>query len=69
MSRRRPSYYGKALSPVIPNNAALMERAMLHKIAAGEVSEGIALARRYEQISPGHHLGVTRAGDRCDPLE
>ena len=41
-----------------PKNAAVMERAMLHQIAAGNVSEGVALARRYEEIQPGHHLGV-----------
>ena len=40
------------------DNAALMERAMIHQIAAGKVPDGIALARRYEAIEPGHHLGV-----------
>lgn len=39
-------------------NEALIERAMLHQIAAGNVEEGIALARRYEDVQPGHHLGV-----------
>ncbi len=50
-------YYSKALTRD-PGNAEVMERAMLHKIAAGTLSEGVALARRYEDISPGHHLGV-----------
>lgn len=39
-------------------NQAIMERAMIHQIAAGDVSEGIALARRFEEVQPGHHLGV-----------
>ena len=40
------------------NNEALMERAMIHQIAAGKVPDGIALARRYEELQPGHHLGA-----------
>ena len=40
------------------DNGALMERAMIHQIAAGKVPDGIALARRYEALQPGHHLGV-----------
>ena len=40
------------------DNALVMERAMMNQIAAGNVSEGIALARRYEALQPGHHLGV-----------
>lgn len=39
-------------------NQAIMERAMIHQIAAGNVGEGIALARRFEEVQPGHHLGV-----------
>ena len=31
---------------------------MIHQIAAGLVPDGIALARRYEEVKPGHHLGV-----------
>jgi tetratricopeptide (TPR) repeat protein len=51
------TYFGKALARD-PGNTTIMERAMLHKIAAGDISEGIAIARRFEEISPGHHLGV-----------
>ena len=40
------------------DNSALMERAMIHQIAAGHVPDGIALARRYDAIEPDHHLGV-----------
>ena len=50
-------YYAKALSRDA-DNPALLERAMIHKIAAGAMGEGIALARRLEEIEPGHHLGV-----------
>ncbi|MGD1924515.1 MAG: tetratricopeptide repeat protein [Paracoccaceae bacterium] len=39
-------------------NDVIMERTMIHQIAAGLVPDGIALARRYETIKPGHHLGV-----------
>ncbi|MEM7211287.1 MAG: tetratricopeptide repeat protein [Pseudomonadota bacterium] len=41
-----------------PQNDGVMERAMIHQIAAGLVPDGIALARRYEELKPGHHLGV-----------
>ena len=41
-----------------PQNENVMERAMIHQIAAGLVPDGIALARRYEELKPGHHLGV-----------
>ena len=39
-------------------NKEVMERAMINQIAAGNVAEGIALARRYDALEPGHHLGV-----------
>lgn len=39
-------------------NTALLESAMTHQIAAGNVAQGIELARRLEQAEPGHHLGV-----------
>ena len=39
-------------------NVVLLERAMMHQIAAGRVSEGITLAKRLEASQPGHHLGV-----------
>ncbi|MEM7057239.1 MAG: tetratricopeptide repeat protein [Pseudomonadota bacterium] len=41
-----------------PDNERVMERAMINQIAAGEVADGIALARRYEAVQPGHNLGV-----------
>lgn len=47
-----------------PNNVVVMERAMVNQIAAGNVAEGVALARRFEDLRPGHHLGVLAlAGD------
>ena len=39
-------------------NLALLERAMTHQIAAGNVPQGIELARQLETVEPGHHLGV-----------
>ncbi|MEM1161740.1 MAG: tetratricopeptide repeat protein, partial [Pseudomonadota bacterium] len=39
-------------------NTAVLERAMINQIAAGNVAEGIALARRLQAVQPGHHLGV-----------
>ncbi|MFK7943208.1 MAG: hypothetical protein AB8B85_09885, partial [Paracoccaceae bacterium] len=39
-------------------NTVLLERAMLNQLAAGNIGEGIALARRQEVLNPGHHLGV-----------
>ena len=39
-------------------NLHVMERAMLNQIAAGNVSEGIALARRLQDVQPGHHVGA-----------
>ncbi|HLS19626.1 MAG TPA: tetratricopeptide repeat protein, partial [Paracoccaceae bacterium] len=49
--------FGDALSHD-PDNLALLERAMTHQIAAGNVPRGIELAARMEEIKPGHHLGV-----------
>ena len=39
-------------------NLAVMERAMMHQIGAGNVAEGVALARRFQAQRPNHHLGV-----------
>ena len=50
-------YYSRTLARD-GQNAVVMERAMLHQIASGNVGEGIALARRYQELSPGHHLAV-----------
>ncbi|MEM7190455.1 MAG: tetratricopeptide repeat protein [Pseudomonadota bacterium] len=41
-----------------PENAEVLERAMINQIAAGKVAEGIALARRLQAFQPDHHLGV-----------
>ncbi len=41
-------------------NQALLERALIHQIAAGSISEGIALARRLEG-------GITSASSRSPP--
>jgi len=38
------------------DNTELMRRAMLHQVAAGRISQAMALARRLEQIEPGTHL-------------
>jgi tetratricopeptide (TPR) repeat protein len=40
------------------DNLELLESAMMHQIAAGNVPQGIELAKRLEQEEPGHHLGV-----------
>ena len=50
-------YYARALARDADNKAVL-ERAMTNHIAAGNLGDGIALARRYQEIEPGHHLGV-----------
>jgi tetratricopeptide (TPR) repeat protein len=50
-------FYTKALARD-GDNATLLERAMMNQIAAGNVTDGIALARRLEDLNPGHHLGV-----------
>ena len=39
-------------------NLNLLESAMTHQIAAGNVAQGIELARQREAEEPGHHLGV-----------
>lgn len=39
-----------------PENTELLRRAMLHQVAAGRISQAMALARRMEQIEPGTHL-------------
>ena len=39
-------------------NLEVLELAMQHQIAAGNVPEGIALARRLQEVQPGHHLGI-----------
>lgn len=50
-------YYARALARD-GRNLAIMGRAMTNHIAAGNVPQGISLARRYEAQAPGHHLGV-----------
>ncbi len=50
-------YFTEALA-LDSDNQSIMERAMIHDIAAGNVAEGMALARRLEEVQPGHHLGV-----------
>ena len=50
-------YYAQALARD-SLNVDLMERAMINQIATGLVDDGTAVARRYEQLRPGHHLGV-----------
>ncbi|HLS18380.1 MAG TPA: tetratricopeptide repeat protein [Paracoccaceae bacterium] len=49
--------FGDALSHD-PENLSLLERALTHQIAAGNVPRGIELASKLEAIKPGHHLGV-----------
>jgi Flp pilus assembly protein TadD len=50
-------YYVRALA-ADPQNPALMERTIIAKVAAGQVDAAIPVARRLDQISPGHHLGA-----------
>lgn len=50
-------YFARALARD-GSNVAIMERAMMNQIAAGNIAEGIAIARLFDAISPGHHLGV-----------
>ncbi len=50
-------YFTEALA-LDSDNQPIMERAMIHDIAAGNVPAAIALARRLEAAQPGHHLGV-----------
>ena len=40
------------------SNLAVMERAMMHQIGAGNVAEGVTLARKFQDSRPNHHLGV-----------
>ncbi|HET7410761.1 MAG TPA: tetratricopeptide repeat protein, partial [Paracoccaceae bacterium] len=49
--------FGEALAHD-PGNLDLLESAMTHQIAAGNVPQGIELAARLEKDEPGHHLGV-----------
>jgi tetratricopeptide (TPR) repeat protein len=49
--------YAEALSRD-RDNLDLLESAMTHQVAAGNVLQGIELARRLEAQEPGHHLGV-----------
>lgn len=41
-----------------PENLFVMERAMLYEIGAGRVADGVALARKFDEQRPDHHLGV-----------
>lgn len=70
------AYYARALARD-GSNLAILGRAMTNHIAAGNVTQGITLAERYEEQAPGHHLGVLaltadalRVGDleRADQL-
>lgn len=50
-------FYSEALA-YDPDNPRLLESALVHQIAAGNIKKGIELARRFEKIEPHHHLGV-----------
>ncbi|MEM0922672.1 MAG: tetratricopeptide repeat protein [Pseudomonadota bacterium] len=41
-----------------PGNVGLMEQTMLHQVAAGQIAQAVAVARKLEETDPGHHLGV-----------
>ncbi|MEL6479723.1 MAG: tetratricopeptide repeat protein, partial [Pseudomonadota bacterium] len=41
-----------------PGNVELMEQTMLHQVAAGQIAQAVAVARKLEEVEPGHHLGV-----------
>jgi tetratricopeptide (TPR) repeat protein len=40
------------------NNADLMERSVTHLTASGQIASAIPVARRLDELRPGHHLGV-----------
>jgi len=50
-------YFIEALA-ADPDNPALVQQALLHQMAAGKIEGSVALARRLEELSPGHHLGL-----------
>ncbi|MBK0400096.1 tetratricopeptide repeat protein [Limibaculum sp. M0105] len=50
-------YYARALAGD-PSDKTLLERTILAKVAAGQVDTAIPLARRLEEVSPGHNLGA-----------
>lgn len=41
-----------------PENLDLMEQTMLHQVAAGQIAQSVAVARKLDEKRPGHHLGV-----------
>ncbi|MEM7507394.1 MAG: tetratricopeptide repeat protein, partial [Pseudomonadota bacterium] len=41
-----------------PENLDLMEQTMLHQVAAGQIAQAVAVARKLDALRPGHHLGV-----------
>jgi len=41
-----------------PDNPVLLERAVIHQVAAGEFAQAVALARRLEQLQPGQHIAT-----------
>lgn len=51
------TYFGAALAQD-PANPDLMERAVTHQVAAGQIDSAVALARQLEAARPGHHLSV-----------
>ena len=41
-----------------PENVELMDQTMLHQVAAGQIAQAVAVARKLDEVRPGHHLGV-----------
>ena len=41
-----------------PENVRLMERTMLHQVAAGQIAQAVVVARKLERTEPGHRLGL-----------
>jgi tetratricopeptide (TPR) repeat protein len=50
-------HYAEALARD-PDDAMLLERTLLHRLAAGQVAEAVPVARRVDEVSPGGHLSV-----------
>lgn len=51
------SRYAEALARQ-PDNASLIDRALIHHLGADRIPQAIALARRLEAIQPGRHLAA-----------
>lgn len=41
-----------------PGNVEVMERAISHQVAAGQIAQAVAISRKLNELSPNHHLGT-----------